>query len=143
MTLLKSPLLSFFHSLYPMTFFGWHIIHQSPCGTPSETQINSVCHQDSLISLCGSFDECKEEVTLIISCTEFFFTPPILSPSLANTSTISHPNGPHQRPKLTQCAPNLARYPFVHVLMNIVEVTPIKSPLLSFFHSSYPMTFLG
>ena len=41
-TLLKSPLLSFFHSLYTMTFFGWHIIHQSPCGT----QINSVCHQD-------------------------------------------------------------------------------------------------
>ena len=143
-TILENPILSFFLFSYPLTLFGWHIIHLSSHGTPSETQINSVCHQDSHISLCRSYDEYKRgSDPYKISRTEIFFTPPILPPSLDSKSSISHPKGPHQRPKSTQCAPNLARYPFVDVLMNIVEVTPIKSPLLSFFRSSYPMTFLG
>ena len=59
-TPLKSPIVSFF-SLLPITLFGWHVTHLSPQGPPSEAP---TCPQDSQISLCGSFDEYKGEVTL-------------------------------------------------------------------------------
>ena len=67
LTPLKSAILSFFHSSYPITLFGWHITHLSPQGSPSEAQINSTCHKDSQISHCGCFDECKGEVTPVKS----------------------------------------------------------------------------
>ena len=66
-TPLKSAILSFFHSSYPITLFGWHITHLSPQGSPSEAQINSTCHKDSQISHCGCFDEYKGEVTPVKS----------------------------------------------------------------------------
>ena len=40
-TLSESPILSSFHSCYPITLFEWHITHLSPHRPPSEAQINS------------------------------------------------------------------------------------------------------
>ena len=51
----------------------------------------------------------------------------------------------HQRPKSTQHAKKIARFSFVDEYKGVVDeykgvVTPLKSPILIFFHTLYPIT---
>ena len=72
-TPVKSPVLSFFHSSSPITLSGWHITQMSTQGPKSEAQINSMCHQNSQISLCGCIDEYKGDLTPLKSSIVSYF----------------------------------------------------------------------
>ena len=137
MTSFKSPILSFFH-------FSSLVIHLPPHRTPSEAQINSMCHQDSRIFLCGYFDENKGEVTPINSPTLSCFHSP--SPITLFGWHITHlsPHGPWSEVQINSTYHQDSQI-FLWECFDKYkgEVIPLKSSILSFFHPSYRITLFG
>ena len=96
-------------------------------------QINSMCHRDSQISLCGCFDEYKGEVTPLKSPIMSFFH----SSSTITFSgwQISHltPQGPPSEAQINSTCPLYSHISLCGCFDESKgEVTPLSSPTVSF-----------
>ena len=133
-TPLESSIVSFFHSSYPITLFGWHSTHLSPHGPPSEAQINSTCHQDSQISLYGCFNEYKGEVTpLELPILSFYHSSYPLTLYGWHITHLSS-QGPQSEAQINSTCPWDSQISLCGCLDEYKrEVTPLKSPIMSFF----------
>ena len=132
----------FWHSSYPIALFLWHINHLSPHRPPSEAQINLTCHQDCHISLCGCFDEYKREVTHLKSPILSFFQPSYPITLFGWHITHLSPHKSRSGAQINSTCPQNSQISLWGCLEEYKgKVTPLKSPIQSYFHSSYPITF--
>ena len=125
--------------------YHWsHITHLSPQGPSWKAPINPMCLWDSQISLYEYFNEYKGRLTPLKSPIVSFFS---LLPSCHPLWMACHPSVTHGTPseaQINSTCPWDSQISLCGCLDEYKEeMTPLKSPISSFFQSSYPITLFG